>query len=61
MARVALVTGGSRGIGAAISIELREAGRTVVASYDSYDAAEHAFKQVSGIDVMKFDAADFEQ
>jgi acetoacetyl-CoA reductase len=61
MARVALVTGGSRGIGAAISIELREAGRTVVASYASNDAAAHAFKQETGIDVMKFDAADFEQ
>jgi len=34
MARVALVTGGSRGIGAAISVALKEQGRTVVASYD---------------------------
>ena len=42
MARVALVTGGQRGIGAAISDELKQAGRTVVASYAGNDAAAEA-------------------
>ena len=43
MARVALVTGGQRGIGAAISDALKQAGRTVVASYAGNDAAAEAF------------------
>ena len=43
MARVALVTGGTRGIGAAISKALQDAGRTVVASYAGNDAAAAAF------------------
>jgi len=61
MARLALVTGGTRGIGAAIGIELKEAGRRVVATYGSNDEAAHAFKREHGIDVIKFDVADFEQ
>ena len=61
MARLALVTGGTRGIGAAISMELKEAGRRVVATYGSNDDAAHAFKREHGIDVIKFDVADFEQ
>ncbi|HKM64746.1 MAG TPA: acetoacetyl-CoA reductase [Acidisphaera sp.] len=61
MARVAVVTGGTRGIGAAISMELKQAGRTVVASYASNDEAAQAFKREHGIDVIKFDAASFEQ
>ena len=60
MARVALVTGGTRGIGAAISRALAEAGRTVVASYAGNDAAAEAFHKETGIAVMKFDAADYE-
>jgi len=60
MARVALVTGGTRGIGAAISTALKAAGRTVVASYAGNDAAAEAFKAETGIAVMKFDAGDFE-
>ncbi len=59
MARVALVTGGTRGIGEAISTELKEAGRLVVASYAGNDAAAEAFKQQTGISVIKFDAGDF--
>jgi acetoacetyl-CoA reductase len=59
MARVALVTGGSRGIGAAISIALKEQGRTVVASYAGNDAAAEAFHAETGMKVIKFDAGDF--
>lgn len=60
MARVALVTGGTRGIGAAISRALKGAGRTVVASYAGNDAAASAFKEDTGIPVYKFDVANYE-
>ena len=60
MARVALVTGGTRGIGAAISIALNAAGRKVVASYAGNDAAAKQFTEVSNIPNVKFDAADFD-
>ena len=59
MSRVALVTGGTRGIGAEISKELKTAGRTVVANYAANDAAAAAFAAETGIKVMKFDVADF--
>jgi len=59
MARVALVTGGTRGIGAAISVALKAAGRTVVASYAGNDAAAAAFTQETGIPHIKFDAGDY--
>jgi len=59
MARVALVTGGTRGIGAAISKALKGAGRIVVASYAGNDAAATAFKEDTGIPVYKFDVADY--
>jgi acetoacetyl-CoA reductase len=59
MARVALVTGGTRGIGAAISTELQAAGRLVVASYAGNDTAAHAFHTATGIAVKRFDAGDF--
>jgi acetoacetyl-CoA reductase len=59
MARVALVTGGTRGIGAAISAELKAAGRHVVASYAGNDAAAEAFNAETGIPVIRFDAGDF--
>lgn len=59
MARVALVTGGTRGIGEAISAGLKEAGRTVIASYVGNDAAAQAFAERTGIAVIKFDAGDF--
>ncbi len=59
MARVALVTGGTRGIGEAISTALHAAGRTVVASYVGNDAAAKSFSEASGIAVIKFDAGDF--
>jgi acetoacetyl-CoA reductase len=60
MARVALVTGGTRGIGAAISLALRAQGRTVVANYASNDAAAEQFKGETGIVTYKFDVGDFE-
>ncbi len=60
MARVALVTGGTRGIGEAISSSLQQAGRTVIASYAGNDKAAEAFKAQTGIPTIKFDASDFE-
>ncbi|MCW3474512.1 acetoacetyl-CoA reductase [Limobrevibacterium gyesilva] len=60
MSRVALVTGGTRGIGAEISRALKEAGRTVIASYAGNDEAARAFNAETGIKAMKFDAGDFE-
>ncbi len=60
MARVALVTGGTRGIGAAISIGLKDAGYTVAASYGGNDEAANKFKEANGIAVYKWDVGDFE-
>jgi acetoacetyl-CoA reductase len=59
MARVALVTGGTRGIGAAISLALKAQGRTVVANYASNDAAAESFRSETGIAVVKFNVGDF--
>ncbi len=60
MAGVALVTGGTRGIGAAISVALKEAGYRVAASYGGNDEAAAAFKKETGIAVDKWDVGDFE-
>ncbi len=60
MARVALVTGGTRGIGYAISIALKSAGYRVASSYAGNDAAAQAFQVETGIPVYKFDVANFE-
>ncbi len=59
MSRVALVTGGTRGIGAAISLALKQAGRTVVASYAGNTETAEAFAAATGIVTLKFDAGDF--
>jgi acetoacetyl-CoA reductase len=61
MARVALVTGGTRGIGGAISIALQKAGRHVIANYAGNTAAAEAFTRESGIETIRFDAGDYEQ
>src|SRR5580765_5540916 len=60
MARVALVTGGSRGIGAAISIALKAAGYSVAANYAGNDEAAAKFKAETGIPVYKWSVADYD-
>jgi len=60
MARVALVTGGTRGIGRAISIELQKQGRKVVANYAGNDEAARAFTGETGIPAYKWDVGDHE-
>ncbi|WP_460450774.1 acetoacetyl-CoA reductase [Alsobacter sp. SYSU BS001988] len=60
MARVALVTGGTRGIGAAISKGLKAAGFNVAANYAGNDEAAQAFKAETGIPVFKWDVGDFD-
>jgi len=60
MSRVALVTGGSRGIGAAISKELKDKGYTVAATYAGNDAAAEAFTAETGIKTYKWDVADYD-
>ena len=59
MTRVALVTGGTRGIGAAISKGLKAAGFTVAANYGGNDEVAEAFKAETGIPVFKWDVGDF--
>ena len=60
MARVALVTGGTRGIGAEISRALQAQGRTVIANYAGNQEAASAFAKETGIRVFRFDVCDFE-
>ncbi len=60
MARVALVTGGTRGIGAAISEALQAAGYKVAASYAANDEAAAKFKSKTGIPVYKWDVVSFD-
>lgn len=60
MARVALVTGGSRGIGAAISVALKAAGYSVAANYAGNDEAASKFKAETGIPVYKWSVADYD-
>lgn len=60
MSRVAIVTGGTRGIGAAISIALKDAGYKVAASYAGNDEKANAFKAETGISVHKWDVADYQ-
>ncbi len=61
MARVAVVTGGTRGIGEAISIALQNAGYKVAANYGGNDEAAKAFSERTGIAVYKFDVGDYDQ
>jgi len=60
MPRVAVVTGGTRGIGAAISKALKAAGCKVAANYGGNDAAAQAFKAETGIPVYKWDVSAYE-
>jgi acetoacetyl-CoA reductase len=60
MSRVALVTGGSRGIGAAISVALKAAGYKVAANYAGNDEAAAKFKAETGIPVYKWSVAEYE-
>ncbi|MFT7057779.1 MAG: acetoacetyl-CoA reductase [Pseudorhodobacter sp.] len=60
MSKVALVTGGTRGIGAAISIALKEAGYTVAANYAGNDDAAAKFTAETGIKTYKWSVADYE-
>jgi acetoacetyl-CoA reductase len=59
MARVAVVTGGTRGIGRAISMTLKNAGYNVAVNYRGDDRAARQFNEETGIPVFKFDVADF--
>jgi acetoacetyl-CoA reductase len=61
MPRIAVVTGGTRGIGEAISIELKERGYKVAANYGGNDERANEFSQRTGIPVYKFDVSSFEQ
>jgi acetoacetyl-CoA reductase len=60
MARVAVVTGGTRGIGAAISKALKGAGCAVAANYGGNDEAAQKFKAETGIAVYKWDVSSYE-
>ena len=60
MSRVALVTGGTRGIGEAVSKALKAAGYKVAANYAGNDEAANAFKAANDIPVFKWDAGDFQ-
>lgn len=60
MSKVALVTGGSRGIGAAISKALQDAGYTVAATYAGNDDAARAFTEETGIKTYKWSVADYD-
>ncbi|MXO68969.1 acetoacetyl-CoA reductase [Altererythrobacter marinus] len=60
MARVAIVTGGTRGIGEAISLALKAQGRTVVASYAGNEEKARRFSEAHGIPAYKWDVGDHE-
>ncbi len=61
MSRIALVTGGSRGIGAAISKALKDAGYTVAATYAGNDEKAAAFTAETGIKTYKWNVADYDE
>jgi len=60
MGRIALVTGGTRGIGGAISRRLRDGGYAVAATYHGNVAAAEAFERETGIRTYRWDVADFD-
>jgi len=61
MAKVAVVTGGTRGIGEAISRDLHAKGYKVAATYSGNDERANAFSADTGISVFKFDVSNFEE
>jgi len=61
MSRVALVTGGSRGIGAAISVALKDAGYRVAATYAGNDEAAAKFTEETGIKTYKWNVGDYDE
>jgi acetoacetyl-CoA reductase len=61
MARTAIVTGGTRGIGQAISVVLKKAGYQVAANYCGNDDRAQAFAQKTGIPVFKWDVSNYER
>jgi len=60
MARVAIVTGGTRGIGEAISLALKDMGMTVAANYAGNDERAKAFTDRTGIKAFKWDVGDYD-
>jgi len=60
MARVAIVTGGTRGIGEAISLALKDQGMTVAANYAGNEERARAFTERTGIKSYKFDVGDYD-
>ena len=60
MTRTAVVTGGTRGIGKAVAIALKNTGYNVAANYGSDDAAARLFQNETGIPVFKFNVGDFQ-
>lgn len=60
MSRVAVVTGGTRGIGEAISVDLNKAGYNVVATYAGNEQSAKEFTERNGIPTYKFDVSDFD-
>ena len=60
MSRTALVTGGTRGIGRAISVGLKQAGFAVAANYGGNEDAANQFSDETGVASYKFDVSDFE-
>ncbi|KUR75511.1 acetoacetyl-CoA reductase [Novosphingobium sp. Fuku2-ISO-50] len=60
MTRVAIVTGGTRGIGEAISIALQAQGRRVIANYAGNEEKARAFSEVTGIPAVRWDVGDHE-
>lgn len=60
MSRTALVTGGTRGIGRAISVGLKQAGFTVAANYSGNEEAAKLCEQETGVKCYKFDVSDFD-
>ena len=60
MSRIAIVTGGSRGIGAAVSKALKASGYTVAATFSSNDQKAEEFTEETGIKTYRWDVADYD-